>query len=104
MKQSISFYAFDRAFSDMGRENQFSYEGKRALFEWLDDFDDSCGTETELDVIALCCEFTEFEGFAEFQDNYADCPSCYIKTVEYIRDRTSYIEIPDSCAFIIHDF
>ena len=70
MKTNVSFYDFERAFSDMGRQDQFSYEGKRALFEWFEQLDEDCGTETELDVIAICCEFCEYENLAAFQADY----------------------------------
>lgn len=59
MKTSITFSAFCDAFYNMGRADQFSYEAKRALFEFIEEMDDQCGTETELDVIALCCEYAE---------------------------------------------
>ena len=113
MKQSITFYDFERAFSDMGRQDQFTYEGKRALFEWFEDYDSdlaSCGQpETELYVIALCCEFTEYENLAEFQDNYGaeDYPD-----IESIQEYTTVIfadhYTPTKCdhefSFIIADF
>ncbi|GAI65556.1 unnamed protein product [marine sediment metagenome] len=104
MKTNVSQYDFERAFVDMGRSDNFSYEGLNALYDWLCEMDDDCGTETELDVIALCCEFSEYDNFAEFQDNYTDCPDCYIQTVRWINDRTTYIEIPNTNRFIIQDF
>ena len=70
MKQTINFYDFERAFADHDRQDQFTYEGKRALFEWFEMLDEDCGTETELDVIAICCEFTEYESLNEFNCDY----------------------------------
>ena len=89
MKQTINFYDFERAFRDHDRQDQFTYEGKRALFDWCEQFDADCGTETELDVIALCCEFTEYENLAEFQDTYGkdDYPD-----YDSIADQTSVIQ------------
>ena len=58
MKQTINFYDFERAFKAI-RPDNFSYEGLRVLFDWFEQMDDDCGTETELDVIAICCEFSE---------------------------------------------
>jgi hypothetical protein len=60
MKQTIDFYLFCRAFETMNRDNNFSYEGKRALFDWLESLEDDRGEQMELDVIALCCEFCEY--------------------------------------------
>lgn len=59
MKTTITQSMFIDAFRDCGRESQFSYAGLCALFEYLDDLDEQCGTETELDPIAICCDFSE---------------------------------------------
>jgi hypothetical protein len=42
-----------------GRGEQFSYDGLRVLFEALEEYEDDTGSEVELDVIALCCEYSE---------------------------------------------
>jgi hypothetical protein len=47
------------AFSNYGRMDNFSLDGLRVLYDWFESMDDDCGTETELDVIAICCEFSE---------------------------------------------
>lgn len=59
MKITVSFYDFERAFADAGRKDQFSYEGKKALFEYLEQYEEDTGEELELDVIALCCDYYE---------------------------------------------
>lgn len=59
MKQTIGFCGFCDAFRNMGRNENFSYEGKRILFDYLERLEEDTGDETELDVIALCCEYSE---------------------------------------------
>ena len=59
MKTSVNFSQFCDAFRDMNRNENFSYEGKRALFDYLEQYEDECGCEVELDVIAFCCEYSE---------------------------------------------
>lgn len=59
MKTTINLNQFRQAFFDMGRHNQFSSDGLRVLFEALEQYEDDTGEETELDVIALCCEYSE---------------------------------------------
>ena len=56
MIQTINLSDFRDAFRSMGRKDQFSYEGLGALFDYLEDFD---GGGHDLDVIALCCEYSE---------------------------------------------
>jgi len=59
MKQTVYNSDFHDAFIKSGRENQFSYQGRNVLFDWIEQLDADTGEETELDVIALCCEFSE---------------------------------------------
>jgi hypothetical protein len=59
MKTTVSMYDFERAFVDAGRKDQFTYEGLRLLFEYFEEYEESTGEEVELDVIALCCEYSE---------------------------------------------
>jgi hypothetical protein len=59
MKTTVSMYDFERAFVDAGRKDQFTYEGLRLLFEYFEEYEESTGEEVELDVIAICCEYSE---------------------------------------------
>lgn len=61
MYKEITENSFIDAFLKSGRENQFSYDGKIALFEYLQNLEEETGEKMELDVIALCCEFSEYE-------------------------------------------
>jgi hypothetical protein len=69
MKTTVSKYDFERAFADADRKENFSYEGLAVLFDYLEELEDSTGQELELDVIALCCDYTE-EAWADIADNY----------------------------------
>ena len=55
MIQTVNSFQFRDAFRVMGRINQFSYEGLTALFDYLEEMD----PDSELDVIALCCDYSE---------------------------------------------
>jgi hypothetical protein len=54
MKQILNKDQFRFAF-DQVRPNQFSYEALGMLFDYLEE----CDEDMELDVIAICCDFTE---------------------------------------------
>lgn len=56
---NIGFCSFCDAFRDMDRNENFSYEGKRVLFDYLEALSEDTGADIELDVIALCCEYYE---------------------------------------------
>lgn len=60
---------FMDAFRQSDRKDNFSYEGLSALYEMLTEDEDGIGEE--LDVIAICCDFTEYdEGEAISQFGY----------------------------------
>ncbi len=59
MKTTVSIHDFRDAFRAMGRGEQFTYEGLELLFEYLEECEAGSGEEMELDVIAICCDFTE---------------------------------------------
>jgi hypothetical protein len=59
MKQSINNTQFHNAFRDAGREEQFSYESKNIMFDYIEQYEQESGEEWELDVIGLCCEISE---------------------------------------------
>jgi len=52
-------------------ENNFSYDGLKTLFQYLDNLSEDCGEDIEFDPIALCCEFSEYN-LQEFNEDY-DC-------------------------------
>lgn len=59
MKQTVGFNDFCDAFRRIDREKQFSREGLKALFDYLEEYEKASGEDVELDVIALCCEYSE---------------------------------------------
>ena len=96
MKQSINIYDFQRAFKTYDRDNWFSYEGLKALFEYLEEYEDDTGEEVELDVIALCCEYMEYDSLKEYNEDYGT----EYGEIDDIQDDTTLIKI-DNNSFII---
>ena len=70
MHITVDFSMFADAFRRMGRENQFSREALEALFNYLEEYEQDTGEDLELDVVGLCCEFTEYTTAVEA---VADC-------------------------------
>lgn len=70
MYQTVNFHDFQAAFSNMNRGENFSYEGLEALFQYLEFLEEDTGQQTELDVIALCCEYMEIEDDEESYKEY----------------------------------
>ena len=99
MKRTVNVYDFRQAFKDSGRNDNFTYEGLGALFEYFEGLEEDTGEEMGLDVIGICGEFSEYEDLKEFQENYSE----EYKTLEDIEERTIVIPI-DNKRFIIQDF
>ena len=98
MKQTVNQYQFTQEFKQI-RPNQFTYQGLKALFDWLEDYETDTGEEIELDVIAICCEYSEYANLKEFQNDYGKK-----YTLKNIQDFTFFVPIENSKGFIIQQF
>lgn len=87
MKSTVTEFDFINSFTG-SYENNFSYEGKIALFEYLEQLEEDCDIEIELDPIAFCCEYSEMT-IKEALDYYD------LETLEDLEDRTMVIYIDD---------
>jgi len=95
MKQTIYLSDFRQAFKDMNRQNQFSYDGLEALYNMLED----CAPDYELDVIALCCDYSE----GSMEDLANDFGISERAVVTYLEDNTWFTELPNG-SFIYQQF
>ena len=66
MKQTIGFNEFRDAFRAYDRMENFSRQGLELLFDYCEEAD----PDMELDVIALCCEYSE-ESAEDIASNYS---------------------------------
>lgn len=98
--KTLDAYDFRSEFAHMGRQENFSYAGLTALFEYIEESyteDDSF----ELDVIALCVQFTEYNSLEECLQEIGNDD---IKTLEDLQDHTTVIEIEGTEGIIISEF
>jgi len=70
MKTTVTEFHFVEAFKHAGRETQFTRAALFALFEYLEEYENSTGEEIELDPIAICCEWSEYETAREAAAEY----------------------------------
>ena len=70
MKQTISKNEFIEAFKRAGRGEQFSREALSEIFDWITSVEQDTGEETELDVVEVCCNWTEYETAGEAAQAY----------------------------------
>ena len=76
MKQTVDFADFVNAFRHAGRQHTFSYDGLRALFDYLEEVERGIGEEFELDPIALCCDYAEDDADSIAEQYAIDLSDC----------------------------
>ena len=49
--------------------NSFTYEGTKALVEYIESIEEDGGTEIEFDAVGLASEYAEYESFIDYADD-----------------------------------
>ena len=101
MKKTMNFNDFEKEFRNYGGEDNFSWEGLRALFDYLKQYETDCNTEIELDAIAICCDYTE-DSIQNIADNYG-IEGDREEILETLMYNTQVIEV-DEDNIIIQDY
>jgi hypothetical protein len=102
MKETVTESRFLDVFRQV-RPNQFSRPALVALFEHLEELERDLGEETELDVIALCCDWSEYKDPVEAAEAYGwEAPeipegeerddTSDRKALEFLQDQTHVVE------------
>jgi hypothetical protein len=93
MIKTITEWDFINSFDQVNRATNFSVAGRKALFEMLEEVN----PDMELDPIAICCDFTEYESLEEWKQDYEyvaedeDEEDDY--ALDYLRDQTMVLEL-----------
>ena len=87
MKQTVNRNDFIDAFRAMDRTNNFGLDGLTALFDHLEEYEESTDEEIELDVIGLCCEYTQYDSLEDCLAEYDD-----IDSLEELEEHTIVIQ------------
>ena len=83
----VNEWNFRNAFKE-SRQDNFSLEGLYTLYNYLNDLSEDIGEDIQLDVISICCDFTEYESLEEALNQYDD-----INTLEELEQHTSILNI-----------
>lgn len=81
----------------MGRDN-FTYDGAKALMDYLEELAGDTGEPMEYDPIAFCCEYQQFDDIEDYVAQYSDV----IENLDQLREKTQVIEFDGG--FIIQNF
>jgi hypothetical protein len=97
MKQSVNFCEFVDQFRAHDRYDQFGYDALRVLFDYFEEYEQSTGEEMELDVIAICCEYS-VDDWSDIASNYDidfadddDDDEKKSRVINYINDNSLFV-------------
>lgn len=99
---------FRDQFHRCGRGDQFSYEALGLIFDYLND----CGSDVELDVVGICCEFAE-DTWDQITTNYSfdidsleglDEDEKIAVVRSYLEDNTSVVGLTSTGSFVYIQF
>ena len=110
IKQYINQSDFVDAMARTYDDSNFTYEGKIALFDYFEQLSDDTGEDIELDPVAICCEYSEYESLKDASETYfmynatEEEKAEYTdeKAREYFQNNTQLIEFDGG--IIIQDF
>jgi hypothetical protein len=69
------------------RPESFSYDALGAMFDYFDDF--GSDVDVELDVIAICCEFSEYRTLADYNEQHGEAYA----SLDELQQNCSVIEV-----------
>lgn len=95
MYQEVNFSMFCDAFHKSDRNENFSYEGKRALFDYLEQLEEDLGEKIELDIIALCCDYSE-DKLESVLEDYS------LESLEDLENRTTVINFDKETGLVLY--
>ena len=67
-------------------KDNFSYEGKKALFQYLEEYEEDTSDTIEFDFIALCCDYSEYDNLEDLLSEYS------ASSLENLKENTEVIE------------
>lgn len=104
MKMTVNSSMFHDTFIGSSYENNFSYEARELIFEYLEEVD----PDTELDIVAIACEFSE-DSIQSLVSSYdidvdgLDEEEQKEAVKDYLQDNTTFLGFStDDCAVFVN--
>lgn len=118
MKTTVNVFDFIDAFKQI-RPDNFSHAALVMLFDYFDEYEQSTGSELELDVIGICCDFSESDAY-ELIESYSidlgeyagvdtetdeDAREAVLAIVrEFLEDEGALVGVTDNNTFVYRTF
>lgn len=94
----------------MDRGDNFGYKGWNAIGDYLENLSDDLGEDVEVDIVAICCDYSMAESVEDFWDEHGEYSSIdsdeweemdekekLDAIEEYLQDRTSLVICEENC-------
>ena len=78
------------------RRSHFSRPALHALYEYYDGLSNDIGEDIELDVVGMCCEWSEYKDIEAVKEDYE------IKNLSDLQDSTTVVEFDGG--LLVHEF
>jgi len=99
MKKNVSLKDFIQGFKDFGMD-YFTIEGYEVLYNYLIDLEEDTGREIDFDVIAICCDYSEYtfkellEEFFSNDEDFTDLKKGFEQEIlNRLREKTEVLEV-----------
>ena len=83
----VNEWDFRNSFKE-SRPDNFSLEGLYTLYNYFNDLSEDIGEDIQLDIISICCDFTEYESLEEALEQYDN-----INSYDELEQHTSILNI-----------
>ena len=88
IRTEVNEWEFKNYFKASQYKNNYSMEGLYTLYNYLNDLSEDIGEDIEFDIVAIACEYDEYESLEEALDQYED-----INTYDELEQHTSILNI-----------
>ena len=102
MYETVTLATFTNAFKKV-RPDNFTPEALDLIFEFLTTYEDDTNMEIELDVIAICCDFSEMTQ-REIADAYPNTQPFENSIIEFLEEKTLFLGMTSSNTFVFQNF
>ncbi len=99
MKKTITQNEFIREFEN---RNNFTKEGLINLFNYFEEIEEDMNEQFELDVIYICCNYTEYSNIKDLKEDYLIPFEGKKRIREYLEARTQIVSFEEDCIIIIN--
>jgi hypothetical protein len=106
MKTTVSRSDFRDAFQRI-RPGNFTYEALGAMFDYFEQLESDHGEEMEMDVIAICCEYTQAtfdEVVRDYKLDDDDDEGAELVATRYLQEMTQVVAVLDDSIVFCSSF